>query len=68
MEKGKIKNFFPGEGYGFITTSDDEEFFFHMNDLHAKSKGQKLYEGLDVAFDIKSDMKGDKAVNIRVVK
>jgi len=68
MQKGKIKNYFPGEGYGFIITNDDEEYFFHINDLHAKSKGSRIIEDMNVAFDIKVDMKGDKAVNIRIIK
>ena len=50
MQKGKIKNYFPEEGYGFIITNDDEEYFFHVNDLHAKSKGSRIYEDMNVAL------------------
>jgi len=66
MKTGKIKNYFPAERYGFIITEDDEEFFFHINDLHPKFRGKRLMEEMTVAFDVKSDMKGDRAVNIRI--
>ena len=66
MIKGNVKEFFPGEKYGFIITEDDDEYFFHSNDIHVKSRNKKIYSGQTVWFDVKADMKGDKAVNVRL--
>ncbi len=60
--------FDPGKGYGFIVSDDDEELFVHANDLDVTVKGRVLKPGQRVAFDVRSDMKGDRAVNVRVVK
>jgi CspA family cold shock protein len=56
------------KGFGFIVSSDDEELFVNVSDLHPSVQPKILREGQAVKFDIKSDMKGDKAVNVRVAK
>ncbi len=64
MESGMIKDYFPAEHYGFIIGDDEEEYFFHANDIHPKFRGRRILPEMRVKFDVKSDMKGDKAVNI----
>ena len=49
-------------------SDDDDDLFVNVSDLHPSVQPKRLAEGQSVKFDIKSDMKGDKAVNVRVVK
>ncbi len=65
MHYGTIRYWEALKGFGFITTDDDEEVFLHASDLAMNLKQQEVTEGLRVKFDIKNDMKGDKAVNVR---
>lgn len=66
MQSGTVKQWDPAKGFGFISTDDDDELFVHMSDLHVTLKGKRLIEGQRVKFDIRSDMKGDKAINVRL--
>jgi CspA family cold shock protein len=68
MHTGKVKNWDPVKGYGFIISAEEDELFVHSGDLHVSVKGKRLFEGQEVKYDIRRDMKGDKAVNVRVVK
>ena len=65
MHFGIIKHWDSSKGFGFITTDEDEDVFLHVSDLAVNLNPQQLKEGLRVKFDIKSDMRGDKAVNVR---
>ena len=65
MQFGIIKHWDSSKGFGFITTDDDEDVFVHVSDLAVNLKPQHIEEGLRVKFDVKSDMRGDKAVNVR---
>lgn len=65
MLYGTVKNWNPDKGWGFIVTDEDEDLFFHLSDLDITLKPEQLREGLRVKFDVKSDLKGDKAVNVR---
>ncbi len=67
MQTGIVKLWDTGKGYGFITTDDDNDLFVHVNDLHVSVKGNRLFEGQAVKFDIRSDIKGDRAVNVHVI-
>lgn len=68
MQNGKVKSWDNLKGFGFILSEDDEELFVNVHDLHASVQPKKLHEGQKVRFDVKFDMKGDRAVNVRVVK
>lgn len=68
MKYGRVKMFDPNKGYGFIVSDEDEEYFVHANDLDVTVKGRVLQTGQRVAFDVRSDMKGDRAVNVRLVR
>lgn len=65
MQYGTIKHWDSSKGFGFITSDDDEDVFLHASNLAINLKQEEVSEGLRVKFDIKSDMKGDKAVNVR---
>lgn len=67
MQSGKVKSWDSQKGFGFIE-SDDDDLFVNVADLHPSVQPKRLVEGQTVKFDIKSDMKGDKAINVRVQK
>ena len=64
MQYGTVKMWNAQKGYGFITTDEDDDLFVHVSDLDI-TVGGNLREGQQVKFDIRSDIKGDKAVNVR---
>jgi len=66
MQSGKVKSWDSQRGFGFIITEDDEELFVNVNDIHPSVQPRRLQEGQHVKFDVRSDMKGDRAVNVRV--
>ncbi len=68
MQKGTVKIWDMQRGFGFIGADDDEELFVNVNDLHPSVKANRLIEGQKVKFDVKTDMKGDRAINVRVDK
>ncbi len=68
MQYGTVKMWDSGKGFGFIVSDDDDELFVHVMDLGAAVKEKRLYEGQRVGFDIRREMKGDKAINVRVMR
>ena len=64
MKTGMVKSWNRQRGFGFIV-SDDEEYFVNINDVHITLKNTGLKEGQRVTFNVKSDMKGDRAVNVK---
>ena len=67
MQYGTVKMWDSSKGFGFIVTDDDDDLFVHVNDLQVTVKGNRLVEGQRVGFDVRRDMKGDKAINVRVM-
>ena len=65
MQTGTVKMWNRTKGFGFITNDEDDDLFVNISDLHIALKSRGLREGERVKFDTKSDMKGDKAVNVR---
>ena len=65
MISGIVKEYDRRKGFGFISGKDGQDYFVHVSGLreHLKSKGLKIGQG--VSFDIDSDIKGDKAVNVK---
>jgi CspA family cold shock protein len=68
MQSGTVKMWDTSKGFGFITSDEDDDLFVHSSDIHISVSNQRLFEGQRVKFDVRRDMKGDKAVNVRVVK
>ncbi|MBN1351235.1 cold shock domain-containing protein [candidate division KSB1 bacterium] len=66
MEYGTVKMWDRSKGFGFIITDDDQDLFVHANDLDVTLKDKQLRENQRVKFDIVSDMRGDKAVRVRL--
>ncbi|MEJ2050349.1 MAG: cold shock domain-containing protein [Calditrichota bacterium] len=65
MDRGVIKIIDHRKGFGFILTADEDEVFFNLQDIHPKFRGISLREGDLVGFDLKREIKGDRAINIR---
>jgi len=64
MPEGTVKWFNSEKGYGFITSANDEDIFAHQSEI---MDVDSLIEGLKVAFDVVSEPKGLKAINIKVI-
>ena len=66
MEYGTVKKWESSRGFGFIITEDDEDIFVNVSDLDVTLRKRGLREGDRVSFDIRSDLKGEKAINVRL--
>ncbi|MED5268911.1 MAG: cold-shock protein [Candidatus Neomarinimicrobiota bacterium] len=66
-QKGTVKFFNEKKGYGFITKEDGNDVFVHFTSIESEDDFKTLKEGQAVEFDIESDDRGDKAVNVKVV-
>jgi len=65
MQSGRVKMWDHSKGFGFITSDEGDDLFVHSSDLHVSVKNKRLVEGQPVKFDVRRDMKGDRAVNVR---
>ena len=66
MIRGVVKEYDRIKGFGFIVGDDGVDYFVHVSGLREYLKGKGLRGGQKVSFDIDRDIKGDKAVNVRV--
>lgn len=66
MQKGTVKMWNRQRGFGFIKNEEGDDLFVNASDVHPALTGRGLQEGDRVKFDVRSDMKGDKAVNVRL--
>ena len=63
MSSGKVKWFSAEKGYGFITSDEGTDIFVHFSSINV-SGFKTLSEGQAVTFDVESDDRGQKAVNV----
>lgn len=66
MSTGKVKWFNAEKGYGFITSDDGTDVFVHFSSINVDGF-KTLNEGQAVTFDVESDARGQKAVNVTPV-
>ena len=66
MKKGTIKEYDRMKGFGFITSDDGDDYFVHVSGLREHLKDRGLRVGQQVSFDVDFDIKGDRAVNVRI--
>ena len=67
MIRGVVKEFDRLKGFGFIIGDDGEDYFVHVSGLREHLKVKGLSNGQKVMFDIDREIKGDKAVNVKVI-
>ncbi|MEM9164647.1 MAG: HPF/RaiA family ribosome-associated protein [Cyanobacteria bacterium P01_F01_bin.4] len=63
---GRIVDFHPSEGYGFIETSDGEAIYFHANSL-LNGDHKQLAVGTEVRFALEVGEKGPQASTVQLV-
>ncbi len=64
---GIIKEIFPGEGYGFIQSTDDgREIYFHRNSV-IEDDFDELEVGNGVRFMVQTGEKGPQASTVKVI-
>ena len=65
MAKGTIRRLMRNRGYGFITTEDGKDIFFHQTALRGLGF-DSLKEGQPLEFEVEEETRGPRAVNIRL--
>ena len=66
MKRGTVKEYDRTKGFGFINSDDGNALFVHVSGLREHLKERGLSAGQRVSFDVDCDMKGDRAVNVRI--
>jgi cold shock protein len=64
MTQGVIKFYNSLKGFGFITTNNGEEIFFHKSNVKSTGFRDVLVQGDNVQFELKQEQKGKRAYNI----
>ncbi len=68
MAKGTIKRLILDRGFGFIQTTEDEDLFFHRNELQDVQFAD-LREGQEVEFEMGKGRDGrQQAVKVRLAQ
>jgi len=63
METGRIKKVMRDRGFGFISTAEGKEVFFHRSECR-QIEFESLEQGQEVTFELMSDPKGPRARNV----
>ncbi len=64
MQKGQVKWFNDGKGFGFIEREEGPDVFVHFSSIQGEEGFKSLVEGDAVEFEVIEDDKGPKAVNV----
>jgi len=64
--QGKVKRFNKVKGFGFITTADERDVFFHFSELIMEGY-KTIDEGAEVEFDLVEGERGLQAHNIKKI-
>ncbi|MEW6354013.1 MAG: HPF/RaiA family ribosome-associated protein [Pseudomonadota bacterium] len=64
---GRVTKLFPEEGYGFITSLDGDEIYFHRNSV-IHPEFERLKTGMEVTFVEEQGKEGPQAVGVTVGK
>jgi len=67
MATGRVKKVVADRGFGFITSEDGKDFFFHRSSVRGSIDFDRLLGGETVEFDIENSPKGPRASNVREV-
>ncbi len=66
MQQGTVKWFNDRKGFGFITTSDGNDYFVHHTSILGDGF-KTLPEGAEVQFEVEQSDRGPKAVQVSVI-
>jgi CspA family cold shock protein len=64
MTTGTVKKLVAERGFGFITSDDGKDYFFHRSVLAPSMNFDHLVGGEKVRFEIDQDPKGARARNV----
>jgi CspA family cold shock protein len=65
VTNGTIKKVISERGFGFISSPDGKEYFFHKDGLSSSLDFDRLVGGESVSFDIETGPKGDRAIRVQ---
>ena len=65
LATGTIKKVVADRGFGFITTPDQKDYFFHRDALDSSLDFDRLMGGENVEFEIEQSPKGPRANRVR---
>ena len=65
MGSGTIKKVVAERGFGFITSEDQKDYFFHRSSLDSTLDFDRLVGGEKVEFEIEQSPKGPRAARVR---
>jgi len=66
MPKGTIRRLIADRGFGFIKTEEEQDLFFHRNDLQGVNY-DSLREGQEVEFEVGQGRNGrPQAIGVRL--
>ncbi len=66
-QHGEVKWFSSRKHYGFITTGEGQDIFFHQNEL-VQGNGTAPHEGQAAQFHVRHSAKGLEAVNVELAE
>jgi len=66
-QRGRVKWFDPRKHYGFITTGEGEDVFFHQRQV-LEVDADVVQEGQTARFHVRYSSKGPEALNVEVVE
>jgi CspA family cold shock protein len=66
--EGKIKWFKREKGYGFVTGSDDKDYFVHYSALPQDMEDVRESDNMEVTFEVKDTDRGTQATDIKFTK
>ena len=65
LATGTVKKVVSDRGFGFITSSDQKDYFFHRDALDSSLDFDRLMGGENVEFEIEQSPKGPRASRVR---
>jgi cold shock protein len=65
LATGTVKKVVADRGFGFITSSDQKDYFFHRDALDSSLDFDRLMGGENVEFEIEQSPKGPRANRVR---
>ncbi len=65
LATGTIKKVVSDRGFGFITSDDAKDYFFHRNSLDSSLDFDRLTGGERVEFQVTQSPKGPRAESVR---